>query len=101
MPRLIDADALESNGICFTVHGGAKFISLESVRTAPTIEAEPVKHGRWEADKEDIYWGNHMVRMFCSCCKQTTYFDREKGKFILFDYCPNCGAKMDGGAENA
>lgn len=40
--RLIDADALESNGILFETHGGATFIALGSVRTAPTIDAVPV-----------------------------------------------------------
>ena len=40
--RLIDADALEKTGIPFATHGGATFIALGSVRTAPTIEAAPV-----------------------------------------------------------
>ena len=88
--RLIDADALESNGICFAVHGGAKFISLESVRTAPTIEAEPVKHGRWvsiEAIPHSYYR--------CSECGDEWGY----GATLHMNFCPNCGAKMDGGDE--
>ena len=86
MPRPIDADALESNGICFTVYGGAKFISLESVRTAPTIEAEPVKHGRWVRYLD--FWRK------CSLCGSSWHEQWVMGKTL--NYCPNCGAKMDG-----
>ena len=40
--RLIDADALEKTGIPFETHGGARFIALGSVRTAPAIDAVPI-----------------------------------------------------------
>ena len=48
------------------------------VKNAPTIEAEPVRHGRWECGG------------FCSECG----IDNEERKT---DFCPNCGARMDGG----
>ena len=44
------------------------------------IEAEP-KHGRW-------IWKDHYL--VCSECGKEN--DRK-------NYCPNCGAKMDGGEE--
>ena len=47
----------------------------ELVKEAPTIDAEPVRHGRWEHG------------MQCPYCKQ---IDTAKP-----NYCPNCGAKMD------
>ena len=50
---------------------------------APTIEAEPVKHGRWE-------WRGFNI--FCSECDFGPYFDSTEP---LYRYCPNCGAKMD------
>ena len=50
---------------------------------APTVEAEPVVHGRWIE-------GKSLEK--CSICGK-------KG-FPEWRYCPNCGAKMDGGNED-
>lgn len=54
------------------------------------IEAEPVRHGRWLYDKEN---GATGIYLFCSCCRELIYQTGD------FNYCPNCGAKMDGGEE--
>jgi DNA-directed RNA polymerase subunit RPC12/RpoP len=58
----------------------------------PTIEAEPVKHGRWieqEAPNMDTYYD-------CSACGESFCFIEGSPKDNLYTYCPNCGAKMDG-----
>jgi len=47
----------------------------------PTSDVAPVRHGRW---REGVYAGYK-----CSECR-TTWDAPTK-------YCPNCGAKMDGG----
>ena len=65
------------------------------------METEPVRHGRWATDEEDIKWGNSLKRKHCTNCGKRPHFDKEKREFMLTDYCPHCGAKMDGGAENA
>ena len=50
-------------------------------------DVAPMEHGRWNGD--DDY-------MFCSKCgMQWNYCDNDTQDFR---YCPNCGAKMDGGA---
>lgn len=46
----------------------------------------PVRHGRWIDARE--YCGDYM----CSNCE--TLYGTNK-----FNYCPYCGAKMDGGGE--
>lgn len=56
------------------------------------IEAEPVVHGRWE--KMDEYC-NHSREFKCTACKQSVFYDHFT-RFCEYDYCPNCGAKMDG-----
>ena len=48
----------------------------------PTVEAEPRKHGRWI---EDEYGIPHCSE--CGTMNNTVYKN----------YCPNCGARMDGG----
>ena len=53
--------------------------------SAPTVEAEPVRHGKWEN------YPSHTHRR-CSLCKM----EWEKPRFnIRANYCPNCGAKME------
>ena len=60
------------------------------LREAPTIDVAPMRHG---------WWGTHSDRpdsLICSVCK--CGFDM--WKHDPYNYCPNCGAKMDGGASN-
>jgi len=49
----------------------------------------PVVHGRWIPFHSKIS-GDIQ---YCSAC--------EIGFVAKSDYCPNCGAKMDGGADHA
>ena len=65
--------------------------AIETVRYAPAANVEPVKHGRWEWDLLDIYR--------CSVCGEKSKV-KEVMNEPVWDYCPNCGAKMDGGAED-
>lgn len=53
-----------------------------TAKKMPTIEAEP-KHGRWEVVDEA-----EPRRYGCSECKQLSWTET--------NYCPNCGARMDG-----
>ena len=43
--RLIDANALPRN---VWLDGNVLVIAVAEIDNSPTIEAEPVKHGRWE-----------------------------------------------------
>lgn len=53
------------------------------------IELERVRHGEWIHDINNLYG--------CSEC-----FNRETMSLKrLKPYCPNCGAKMDGGKQDA
>ena len=65
----------------------------------PAADVAPVVHGRW------ISWekaGNYVPspdRHECSVCHDAARV-RVNGLELLSDYCPNCGAKMDGGATD-
>ena len=65
---------------------------LRLIALCPTIEAEPVKHGRWV---------NDGFRWFCNRCSHNALADYDTGSEVLSKVCPNCGAKMDGGADHA
>lgn len=54
------------------------------------LDAQCVKHGRWESP---VSVGNGIK--FCSVCRNEAYWDTDYGQ-QLFDYCPYCGARMDG-----
>lgn len=56
------------------------------VRGMPTAEVEPVRHGRWIFDYQ-FFDGGFTDIYRCSECGS---------KNGNTDYCPNCGAKMDG-----
>ena len=53
---------------------------------------DPVKHGHWE-----IYEGQSNTRVACSECEHPVNYFWDDWKSA--NYCPNCGAKMDGEAE--
>lgn len=96
--RLIDADALREdwleNGQNEYVYDTNAF--LDSIDTAPTIEAEPVRHGEWDASGRYTFPdGSLAVR--CSECGCD--LEEHEYKEYWWHYCPVCGAKMDGGKK--
>ena len=62
---------------------------LTFLNNAKTIEAEPVRHGRW-IDK-----GEYAV---CTECggRSGTQYDGVEPVPLRAQFCPNCGAKMAG-----
>ena len=87
--------------------------SLRS-KQMPTIDAVPVVHGVW-ITKEYMYgdpdvgleamWIDRLAEATdyyagCSVCGKNAGYDGE-GNLILSDFCPSCGAKMRGSADNS
>lgn len=82
--RLIDADALLKG------KQDHEMISTHIVWNAPTIEAEPIRHGHWDYVEEffaDRWWNTYR----CSVCGHQEDFEEP----YRMKYCPECGAKMD------
>ena len=81
--RLIDANGLikEANA-----DGAYGYVDAKQIADAPTVDAVEVVHGRWISSHDE----------FCACsiCKYPFYVGWNQA-----NYCPNCGAKMDGGAN--
>jgi len=76
MSRLIDADALNMYERLKSYYGDAWRDAQEEIDNAPTIDAEPVRHGKW-------------IEEHCSECGEYVYHGDTR------NYCPNCGARMD------
>lgn len=86
--RLIDADALKTRAIIWNGKPET-VVDLREIQNAPTIDAAPVVHGRWVCEPDRIrHW-------YCSECGRV-----EGVTYEWMKYCPNCGAKMDGGEDN-
>ena len=81
--RLIDADAVLDTLDC----GDRDLWVKYTLDEAPTIEAEPAKHGRWEPHMS-IVRTPFAMNYDCSVCGSEG--------FGTTNYCPNCGARMDG-----
>lgn len=93
--RLIDANALraeaEEQMRDDEGHKDAKLRSnhrweyayfIRMIDTAPTIDAQLVKHGKWVRDLSG--------ELNCSYCGYAPKWDDDK-------FCANCGTRMDGG----
>ena len=64
--------------------------ALDYIDSEPAADVAPVRHGRWEWETEDLYR--------CTDCHEKVHVKEVMGR-PDWDYCPNCGAKMDGGTE--
>ena len=61
--------------------------AISEVEAAPAVDAAPVVHGEWIELHEE---NGHEVGT-CSHCRHVRIVD---------NYCPNCGAKMNGGNDD-
>ena len=95
--RLIDANALlkvlkhrvkgnEDSGIVLGTNSTLGIME-EWVRSIPIVDAVEVVHGRWEKS-------NYHGFLCCSECKDV-YIDKTWFGGGKWNYCPNCGARMD------
>ena len=73
-------------------------VGVEDVEDAPAADVAPVVHGRWE-DSTDEWFGTDVYT--CSKCRESYVLVEGTPKQNLWHYCPNCGAKMDGGDGDA
>ena len=80
-----------ANGSVLGRHTGLADCIARDISELPAADVAPVRHGRWEWDTEDIYR--------CSNCTEKSHVKEVMGH-PEWDYCPNCGATMDGGDGN-
>ena len=58
------------------------------VEEFPAADVAPVRHGRWDKDG------------CCTVCGEEAIYYWERSTHVYTDFCPNCGAKMDGGVDD-
>lgn len=103
--RLIDADELKKSMermLCTGKEPDEERYTCDVVccviDEAPTVDAEPVRHGRWEiviVSTSNPY--ESEIEEKCSLCGR---FVQRYGTQPQDNFCPNCGARMDGGKQD-
>ena len=74
------------------------------IKNQTAADVEPVRHGRWIEDTYDQFfkYDKHGAPVYRKHITYTCSNDYCKIKMLVkFPYCPNCGAKMNGGAVDA
>lgn len=94
MSRFVD---IECTAVTEVI-GRRKFESREDIQefldNIPTADVVEVRHGKWEAKEHtSISTNRHYYTFRCSECKKWNGTHRQ-------NYCPSCGAKMDGGKND-
>ena len=80
MPEYIKREA----ALMKLMQDGCSAKNLQSISDMPAADVAPVRHGRWVP-----FHSSHAGEIqYCSVC--------DIGCTWKPDYCPNCGAKMDG-----
>ena len=92
--RPIDADALipsEVHTVVVRKADGeevwASVLYAEQIDNAPTVDAEPVRHGHWSKRQDGELYNLPFSVVCCSVCGNPQSTETP--------YCSNCGAKMD------
>lgn len=87
---------VEWNKNTLTTWANAYEEAADLVEAMQSADVEPVRHGHWQIT--DAYPHN----VYCSECHkryaQTHWAVWEDGS-LPREYCPNCGARMDGGDD--
>ena len=95
MDEYIEREALLKEAESRIMWGASAAAVYELIRDAPAADVAPVRHGRWIDAYPDIEPNPMFMYGICSECG----FKQGISKYL--SYCPNCGAKMDGGDGNS
>ena len=63
------------------------------IKSLPTADVIEVKHGEWIHTDMAYSWNGNDE---CNLCG---FHHKERYDLSSFNYCPHCGAKMDGGKK--
>ena len=69
-------------------HSGAVDVIGSAIYKLPAADVAPVKYGHW-------------IQTNVFECSECEYSFEPEGYLPFFNYCPCCGARMDGGDPNA
>lgn len=78
-------EAKHNKAVCQAI---ADIVDVKDIiNNTPAADVAPVRHGCWVKEKSDV-----LIHWHCSVCEKCYFLEEPNA-----DYCPHCGAKMDGG----
>lgn len=87
-----------ANGSVLGRHTGLADCIARDISELPAADVADVVHGEWLRSDDD--W-NSLTTIQCSICSEEWCFETDDDVSLLnYKYCPNCGAKMDGGFDD-
>ena len=86
LKRIPLKDLSDGLGLCRVIMEEDFKCAIRTIPAGTIIDVAPVVHGRWIMHDDEF-----GLTCECSACHIETMGDG--------NYCPNCGAKMDGGGE--
>ena len=90
LKRIPLKDLSDGRGLCRVIFEDDFKRAIKKIPKGIIVDVAPVRHGEWEI----VIGSNGKEYMVCTCCRVSQDLTG------VFTYCPNCGAKMDGGADN-
>ena len=92
LKRIPLKDLSDGRGLCRVIFEEDFKRAIKKIPKGIIVDVAPVRHGRWVDAYPDIEPNPMFMYGICSECE----FEQGISKYL--NYCPNCGAKMDGGA---
>lgn len=81
------AEYIDKQAFLDYMKGTSRYFNVKfDIENFPIADVVPVQHGRWVMHKDEL-----GLTSECSACHIETMCNG--------NYCPNCGAKMDGGND--
>ena len=93
LKRIPLKDLSDGRGLCRVIFEDDFKRAIKKIPKGIIVDVAPVRHGRW-IDK-----GEYAV---CAECggRSGTQYDGVEPIPLMTQFCPNCGARMDGGTDN-
>ena len=86
-----------ANGSILGRHTGLADCIARDISGLPAADVAEVVHGEWLRSDDD--WAS-LTTIQCSLCSEEWCFETDDDVSLLnYKYCPNCGARMDGGKD--
>ena len=109
LKRIPLKDLSDSRGLCRVIFEDDFKRAITKMPKGIIVDVAPVRHGRWldrpknqglkdeEIGTVGMVDGEPWSSCYCSECGEWLVASDEYA--VKGNYCPNCGAKMDGGAD--
>lgn len=89
--KLLDTDILRKSKTASTIYDQ---IMYDIAHIPAAGDVAPVKHGKWKIDRGE---GTEVSSVWIWQCSNCGYFKLTNANVGMnYNYCPNCGAKMEG-----